>query len=133
VAGQRIDAAQAIELLTRAGLASDAAERRLSGYSKGMRQKVGIAIALAKQAKVVLLDEPMSGLDPQAANEFVTLVRQLADGGAAVLIATHDIFRARQMARRIGILRAGRKLAELDAAEVDAAQLQAIYLKHMQA
>jgi ABC-2 type transport system ATP-binding protein len=96
-----------------------------------MRQKVGIAIALAKQAKVLVLDEPMSGLDPQAAGEFCALVRQVADGGSAVLMATHDIFRARQVADRIGILRAGTKRAELKAADMDANELQALYLQHM--
>jgi ABC-2 type transport system ATP-binding protein len=131
LAGRALADGEARALLQRAGLAAEAAERRLGDYSKGMRQKVGIAIALAKEARVLVLDEPMSGLDPQAANEFCTLVRQLADAGSAVLMATHDIFRARQLADRIGILRAGRKRAELRAAELDAQELQALYLQHM--
>ena len=131
LAGKKLNDAEGRALLQRAGLAAEAAERRLGDYSKGMRQKVGIAIALAKQARVLVLDEPMSGLDPQAANEFCTLVRQVADAGSAVLMATHDIFRARQLADRIGILRGGQKRAELRAADIDAAGLQAVYLQHM--
>jgi ABC-type histidine transport system ATPase subunit len=57
-------------LLATAGLQSQAFDQRLAGYSKGMRQKVGIAIAVAKKAKVLLLDEPTSGLDPKASNEI---------------------------------------------------------------
>ena len=133
LAGRDLDAGALGDLLQRVGLPPEATHRRLSDYSKGMRQKVGIAIALAKNAKVLLLDEPMSGLDPQAANEFVKLIRQVADAGASVLMATHDLFRARQMANRIGILRAGRKVEELIASTLDATQLQAIYLEHMEA
>jgi ABC-2 type transport system ATP-binding protein len=98
-----------------------------------MRQKVGIAIALARRARLLLLDEPMSGLDPQAANEFIDLVRVLAADGAAVLMATHDLFRAKQLATRVGILRAGRKVDELDAASIDAVALESLYLRHMSA
>ena len=133
LAGHRLADAEGRTLLQRAGLAPEEADRRLGAYSKGMRQKVGIAIALAKQAKVLVLDEPMSGLDPQAAGEFCALVRQVAKGGSAVLMATHDIFRARQVADRIGILRAGTKRAEVKAADLDAHELQALYLKHMEA
>lgn len=133
LSGDRISPAQISELLTRAGLPEEAHRRRLSGYSKGMRQKVGIAIALAKRARVLLLDEPLSGLDPAAANEVTRLLRQVADEGVAVLLATHDLFRARQVADRIGILRRGEKRAELQADSLDGAQLEALYLQHMEA
>jgi ABC-2 type transport system ATP-binding protein len=132
LAGRKLAQEESMALLLQAGLSAEAASRPLGGYSKGMRQKVGIAIALAKQAKVLLLDEPMSGLDPQAANEFVGLVATVAKGGAAVLMATHDLFRVRQMATRIGILRGGKKLAEFEAASLDAQQLQALYLQYME-
>jgi len=131
LAGLKFTVAEQQALLQRAGLQHGAHGQRLAGYSKGMRQKVGIAIALAKNAEVLLLDEPMSGLDPKAANEFVTLVRELAGAGAAVLMATHDLLRAKQVATRIGILRRGEKLAELDAAPLDAQQLQDLYLQLM--
>jgi ABC-2 type transport system ATP-binding protein len=133
LAGHRIPPKQITELLTRAGLPGEAHRRRLAGYSKGMRQKVGIAIALAKRARVLLLDEPLSGLDPAAANEVTRLIRQVADEGVAVLLATHDLFRARQVADRIGILRRGEKRAELPGQSLDGVQLEALYLQHMEA
>ena len=131
--GHRLAPTELTELLSRAGLPLEAHQRALGGYSKGMRQKVGIAIALAKRARVLLLDEPLSGLDPVAANEVTQLLRQVADAGVAVLLATHDLFRARQVADRVGILRRGEKRAELDARSLDGAQLEALYLQHMEA
>jgi len=62
-----------------------AIRRRVGTYSKGMRQKVGIAIAVAKHAKILLLDEPTSGLDPKASNEFSELLLQLSAQGTAIL------------------------------------------------
>ncbi len=72
-------------MLKRTGLQENAHEKPLGGYSKGMRQKVGIAIALAKDAKVLLLDEPTSGLDPIATAEFTEIVRQLGKEGRTFL------------------------------------------------
>ena len=92
------------ELLIKAGLQADAHERRAVLYSKGMRQKVGLAIAYAKQAQAMLLDEPTSGLDPAAANDFAERVRDARDAGMAVLMATHDLFNAKQVADHIGIM-----------------------------
>jgi ABC-2 type transport system ATP-binding protein len=72
--GERLPRARSLELLEAAGLNPQAADQRVATYSKGMRQKVGIAIALVKSAKALLLDEPSSGLDPSAANEFSELL-----------------------------------------------------------
>lgn len=116
-------------LLLRAGLQADAHTRSLGGYSKGMRQKVGIAIALAKQAKVLLLDEPTSGLDPKASNEFSELLTQLSADGTAILMATHDIFRSKEVGTHIGIMRAGHLVETLPAADLTANELEAIYLQ----
>ena len=117
------------ELLNHAGLQQVAHNQRVSGYSKGMRQKVGIAIALAKQAKALLLDEPTSGLDPKASNEFSTLIKNLAEEGVAVLMATHDIFRAKDVANRVGIMREGQLVAIHKAADLTAVELENIYLE----
>lgn len=119
--------------LDRVGLSADDATRRAETYSKGMRQKVGLAVALLKNARALLLDEPLSGLDPDAANQFQQLVRDAAAGGAAVLMATHDLFRAREIATRIAIMRSGRLIELLDAADVSLADLEALYLRHMRA
>ena len=119
------------DALVDAGLERDAVDRRVSEYSKGMRQKVGIAIAIAKEADVLLLDEPTSGLDPKAANEFSALVERLRNRGVAVLMATHDLFRAKETGTRVGIMRYGRLVAELSTDEIGHTDLERIYLEHM--
>ena len=115
--------------LLKAGLQNDAHEQRLEGYSKGMRQKVGIAIALAKQAKALLLDEPTSGLDPKASNEFSQIIAELSKTGVAVLMATHDIFRAKEIAHRIGIMKEGNLVSVIDANAISANELEKLYLQ----
>ena len=122
---------QLLDFLTQVGLQREAAEKRVRIYSKGMRQKVGIAIALAKQAKALLLDEPTSGLDPKAANEFSQLLDRLSADGVAVLMATHDLFRAKESGTRVGIMTHGRLVATLDTADIGHADLEQIYLDHM--
>jgi len=119
------------ELLVEAGLEAPAADKPVSAYSKGMRQKVGVSIALAKEATALLLDEPTSGLDPKASNEFSNLLLQLKDSGAAILMASHDLFRAKDTGTRIGMMREGVLLEELDAQQVSYADLEKIYLDHM--
>ena len=122
-----------IALLEEAGLDPAAADRRVSAYSKGMRQKVGIAIALAKNAKALLLDEPTSGLDPSAANEFSRLMKQAADRGVAVLTTTHDLFHAKQTGSRIGIMKQGKLVEGLNSEDISHTDLEALYLRHMSA
>ena len=96
-----------------------------------MRLKVGIAIAYAKKAKVYLLDEPASGLDPLASNELTELLKKLADNGASILMASHDIFRVREVCHRIGILKKGTLVKELRSEEVSAHELEQLYLDYM--
>jgi ABC-2 type transport system ATP-binding protein len=119
------------DFLKQVGLQDEAMDKRVAAYSKGMRQKVGVAIALAKQAKALLLDEPTSGLDPKASNEFSELLKRLQKGGAAILMATHDLFRAKETGTRIGIMREGRLMRELSTDEVSHADVERIYLEHM--
>lgn len=115
--------------LSKAGLQTSAHAQRVGGYSKGMRQKVGIAIAIAKKAKALLLDEPTSGLDPKASNEFSEILRELAKNGTAVLMATHDIFRAKDVAHRIGIMKEGNLVSVVDASTISANELEQLYLQ----
>ena len=129
LAGFRYGDDELVQCLSLAGLQTDAHRNRVGAYSKGMRQKVGIAIALAKKAKVLLLDEPTSGLDPKAANEFSDILRTLSAGGAAILMATHDIFRAKEVGTHIGIMRAGRLVETLSTTKLTANELEAIYLQ----
>jgi len=95
------------DALDRVGLASAARGARLDTYSKGMRQKVAIALALLRDTPLLLLDEPTSGLDPRAVDEFHALMRELADSGRTVFMVTHDVFGACEIADRVGVLREG--------------------------
>lgn len=129
--GRRLDDAQARALLSEAGLQEEAHARRAAGFSKGMRQKVGLAIALAKNAQLLLLDEPTSGLDASAANDLSHGVRAAARRGIAVLMATHDLYRVKDVAQRLGILRGGQLLVERHTEELSAADIEALYLEQL--
>ncbi len=129
--GRRHQRGELQALLARVGLDEAAATRRVATYSKGMRQKVGIAIALAKRAKALLLDEPTSGLDPKAAAEFSQVLGEARDQGVAVLTTTHDLFHAKQNGTRIGIMREGSLVAQMCGHELSHADLEALYLEHM--
>ena len=129
LAGFDYDNEALTNFLSKAGLQSDAHHNRLGGYSKGMRQKVGIAIAIAKKAKVLLLDEPTSGLDPKASNEFSEILKELASEGTTIFMATHDIFRAKEVADRIGIMKRGNLISEINADEISANELEKLYLQ----
>ena len=129
LAGFDYDNEALTNFLSKAGLQSDAHYNRLGGYSKGMRQKVGIAIAIAKKAKVLLLDEPTSGLDPKASNEFSEILKELASEGTTIFMATHDIFRAKEVADRIGIMKRGNLISEINADEISANELEKLYLQ----
>jgi len=118
-------------VLEEAGLQAAAIDRPVNTYSKGMRQKVGVAMAVAKEARALLLDEPTSGLDPRASNEFSQLLTRLRDQGVAILMATHDLFRAQEVGTRVGIMKHGQLVACRSTAELTPAELERIYLEHM--
>lgn len=128
IAGVSLTRSEACDLLVASGLAGTAVHARASTYSKGMRQKVGLAIAHARKARGMLLDEPTSGLDPSAANEFAARLRAAADAGLGVLMATHDLFNAKQVADRIGIMKDGVIVSECDARTVGHQELEDMYL-----
>jgi ABC-2 type transport system ATP-binding protein len=86
------------------GLA-DAADRRVVGFSKGMRQKVAIARALMHEPEVIYLDEPTSGLDPSAAKTIRDFVATLRDAGRSIVVCTHNLDEAERLCDRIGIMR----------------------------
>lgn len=115
LAGMRPDRDAIDAALDRVSLQPQARERRLSDYSKGMRQKVAIALALLREAPILLLDEPTSGLDPVAIDEFHSLIRLLAEAGRSVLMVTHDVYGACQVAGRIGLLRDGKMVGSFNA------------------
>ena len=131
LAGHEYPRSAFIELFRQVGLPIGAEDQRVSTYSKGMRQKVGIAIAIAKKADALLLDEPTSGLDPKASNEFSALLKQMSERGVAVLMATHDLFRAKESGSRVGIMKHGRLVATMGTADLGHADLERLYLEHM--
>ncbi len=133
LSGRQIEDTEASRLLDEAGLATTAHARRAGSFSKGMRQKVGLAIALAKRASLLLLDEPTSGLDPRAASELSRLITHASERGLAVLMTTHDLHRVSEVAHRLGILRAGRLVAEQEAASLSLSALEALYLEQFAA
>ena len=118
-------------LLAEAGLPDEAHGRAAASYSKGMRQKVGIAVAHARRARLLLLDEPTSGLDPSAAADFSVTVRRAAERGAAVLMATHDLYRVREVADRVGVLSRGRIVEEVDPKTLDHVALERLYIERL--
>jgi ABC-2 type transport system ATP-binding protein len=117
LARAKVEADQIEVALDRVSLSEDARGRRLQGYSKGMRQKVAIALAILRNTDILLLDEPTSGLDPSAIDEFHGLVRGLANAGKSILMVTHDVYGACQVADRIGLLRGGVLVGEFAATE----------------
>lgn len=115
----------------RVGLAANAFRRRVGGFSKGMRQRLGIAIAILKNAGLIVLDEPTSGLDPKGGHEFLDLVGGLRAEKKAILMSSHDIFRARAIADRVGIMRNGKIIQILDRETLKNVDLEKIYLESM--
>lgn len=80
-----------------------------------MRQKTAIALALLRDAPILLLDEPTSGLDPVAIDEFNRLIGQLSAQGSTILMVTHDVYGACHVANKIGLLRDGQIVGKFDA------------------
>lgn len=117
--------------LREVGLQERAFEQKIRDFSKGMRQKVGIAIAVIKDTPAILLDEPTAGLDPKAGAEFMETLDELRERGKAILMSTHDLFRAREIADRVGIMKEGKKILERSRSELEREDLQTLYLEYM--
>jgi ABC-2 type transport system ATP-binding protein len=119
-------------MLRKVGLQDDFFEKKLKTFSKGMRQKVGLAIALIKDATNILLDEPTSGLDPKAAAELIVLLKEQRNQGKTIFMCTHDIFRAKELADRVGIMKEGRLVMVKNRDEFLKEDLEKVYLDYMQ-
>ena len=108
---------------------------RLGGkktFSKGMRQKVGLAIAIIKDADNIVMDEPTTGLDPKSAAELMQILINLRNAGKSILMCTHDLFRAKAVADRVGIMKEGRLVMLRSREEFLQDDLERIYLDYMQ-
>lgn len=119
------------DVLRRVGLADEAHDKRLKGFSKGMRQKCGIAIAIIKDSPAILLDEPTSGLDPRAGHDFIQLLATLRAEGKAILMSTHDVFRAREIADVVAIMDRGRIVMQESASDLGSHSLEELYMQHI--
>jgi ABC-2 type transport system ATP-binding protein len=117
--------------LREVGLQEGSFEVPLNRLSRAMRQKVGVAVVLMRNAPAILLDEPISGLDPRSSADVLEVLKRLAEQGAAILFSTRDVFRAREIADRIGVLREGRKVLERSRDEIEDEDLQALYLNYI--
>jgi ABC-2 type transport system ATP-binding protein len=93
------------------GLA-EAASKRVKAYSQGMRQRLGLALALLGEPELLMLDEPTNGLDPTGMREIRRLLRELTDGGTTVFVSSHLLSEVEAMCDRVGVMAQGRILAE---------------------
>ena len=105
--------------------------RRVSELGPGEVRKLGLAAALMKEATALLLDEPLSGLDPKAAAEVVELLAEMREQGKAILFTMQDLFWARQLGDRVGILQEGRQVLIRTREELRYENLERLYLDHM--
>lgn len=131
LSGKKFDTLELKLYLSEAGLQEEAHNSFVKTFSKGMRQKVGIALAIAKDSKVLLLDEPTSGLDPKSSNEFMDLLTKTKNDGVAILMATHDLFRAKEVSTHIGIMRNGEMQNYSESSDLSLKELEKIYLDIM--
>ncbi len=118
-------------VLQRVGLQKEWYNKKLKDFSKGMRQKCGIAVAILKDAPAILLDEPTSGLDPQAGHKFIELLISLRNEGKAILMSTHDIFRAKEIGDIFCIMDRGKIVMERSSHEIADEDLEKLYLRFM--
>lgn len=133
LAGKRgLTKADYAKALKSVGLQEDAFESRSRNYSKGMRQKLGLAIALIKDAPNILLDEPTSGLDPKSGQELLNLLVKMRDQGKSVFMSTHDIFRAKLIADRVGFMKRGRLVMLKTRQELEGEDLTELYIQYME-
>lgn len=119
------------EVLIRVGLPEQVHNKRLKSFSKGMQQKCGIAIAILKNSPAILLDEPTSGLDPKAGHEFIKLLSDLRSEGKSILMSTHDIFRAKEVADHIAIMDSGKLVMKENASNLFDKDLESLYMQYM--
>jgi ABC-2 type transport system ATP-binding protein len=131
LSGKKFITSKLKSFLTEAGLEKESHENRVKTFSKGMRQKVGIALAIAKESKILLLDEPTSGLDPKSSNEFMDLLTKMKNDKVAILMATHDLFRAKEVSTHIGIMRSGLLENYSTTSSFSLKELEKIYLDIM--
>jgi ABC-2 type transport system ATP-binding protein len=105
-ADQRMDA-----VLAQVGL-DEVTNKRVGAFSRGMRQRLGVAEVLLKQPQLIIMDEPTLGLDPEAAHEFLDLIRHLKTEGITMLLSSHLLYQVQAVCDRVGLFHQGRMVLE---------------------
>lgn len=123
---ERIDTA-----LTRLGLI-DVADHRVATYSRGMRQRLGVADVLIKEPEIVIMDEPTQGLDPEAAREFLDIIRELREEGITILLSSHLLYQVQAVCDRVGLFSHGRMVLEGKVSDLARDVLGSAYRIHLQ-
>lgn len=125
---------KAVQLLDRVGLSNDG-KKKAGKYSRGMRQRLGLADVLIKKPEVIILDEPTSGIDPSGVREFMDLIRQLSHkDGQTVLFSSHHLDQVQQVCNRVGLFSSGKLLADIRLAELQKEEhaLEHIYNRYFE-
>jgi ABC-2 type transport system ATP-binding protein len=133
LAGKRnLTKADYAEVMKKVGLQKEAFDMRTKNFSKGMRQKLGIAVAILKDTPNLILDEPTSGLDPRSGQEFLELLLELKEKEKSIFISSHDIFRAKYIADRVGFMLQGKLVMMKTNEELKGEDLNKLYVEYMQ-
>lgn len=132
LSGKRLADDDLLAAVRRVGLEDEAFRRRVKTFSKGMRQRLGIAIAILRDTPAILLDEPTSGLDPKGGVEFLALLDALRAEGKAIWMTTHDIFRAKEIADRVGLMVKGDLVTEMTHKEMEEEDLERLYIEYVE-
>lgn len=119
-------------LLTQMGL-DQVANRRVGAFSRGMRQRLGVAEVLLKQPQLVIMDEPTQGLDPEAAHEFLEIIRRLKQDGITVLLSSHQLHQVQAVCDRVGLFHRGQMVLCGTVPELARQVLGGAYRIHLQA
>ena len=126
-ADRRID-----EALERVGL-EGVADHRVGTFSRGMKQRLGVADVLIKAPRLIIMDEPTQGLDPELAHGFLKLIRELADSGITILLSSHLLPQVQEVCDRVGLFNRGRMVLEGTVPELGRQVLGAGYHIHLRA
>ena len=123
-----VDDGRIDEVLTLVGL-TEAANRKVKGFSTGMKQRLGLGMALLHRPALIILDEPTNGLDPAGMREVRTLIRQLADDGITIFLSSHLLHEVEQVCDRIAVINKGQIVAQGAVADLLNQQGQTVRLK----
>ena len=119
------------QVLREVGLPENSFDARVAALPAGERQKLALAVALLREVPVWVLDEPLAGLDAQASADLVELIDRARGQGKAILWATQDLLRAKQMADQVAILKEGRQVFDSSREELGGPDLEQVYLDYM--